>query len=138
MISFTRAKQSRARIGRRGENAAAALLRDEGCEVLIRNCKTARAELDIVARDGETLVFVEVKTRFRKPGFEVLPALNLRFSQKKRIVRGARSYLRELDNPPVPIRFDLIEVVAGPWGIDSIRHHKSAFGTGSMIPEGSF
>ncbi len=54
------------RLGRAGENAAAAMLRYKGMEIIQRNCRTPRAELDIIARDGGTLVFVEVKTLYRR------------------------------------------------------------------------
>lgn len=114
------------RLGRRGENAAVALLRDEGCPVLARNCRpSSGGELDIVARDGDTLVFVEVKTRLCKPG----AGSNLRMPQKERICRGAAAYLHDLEDPELKIRFDLIEVMAGRFGIEGIWHRKRAFST---------
>jgi len=116
-------------LGRRGENAAAALLTDEGCAVLARNCRPGSGgELDIVARDGETLVFVEVKTRSRMPDERTA----LRVAQKERICRGAASYLHDLEDPELKIRFDLIEVYAGRYGIKGIWHRKHAF-TADML-----
>ncbi|MBT4819215.1 MAG: YraN family protein, partial [Lentisphaerae bacterium] len=53
------------RLGRRGERIAARLLREVGYDVLARNFRAEAGEIDIVARDGETLCFVEVKTRRR-------------------------------------------------------------------------
>lgn len=132
-MSFRSVRRWAKRLGQRGENAAARLLRDEGCSILARNCRMPHGELDIVARDGVSLVFVEVKTRFRRrfssaPGTaEWRPSWNLRPAQKRRIYRSAIVYLRELEDPPLPFRFDLIEVIAGPSGIKSILHHQQIF-----------
>lgn len=132
MTNFRVLRRWTKRLGRRGENAAVRLLRDEGCSILARNCRTLRGELDIVARDGVCLVFVEVKMRFRHPSVlpwakKVRPFQSLRPAQKRRIYRGAAAYLRELENPPLPFRFDLIEIIAGPSGIESMLHHTQIF-----------
>ena len=50
-------------LGERGENVAAKFLRNQGYKILERNYRTSVGEIDIIARDGKTLVFVEVKTR---------------------------------------------------------------------------
>lgn len=50
-------------LGRQGEDAAAAFLQDHGCEILARNFRTPRGEIDIIAREGQSVIFVEVKTR---------------------------------------------------------------------------
>lgn len=128
-MNFRRLKRWAGRLGKRGERAAARLFEDKGCSVLMRDCRTRGGELDIVARDGVTLVFAEVKTRFHRPGRKTpRPFLNLGDAQKKRIWRGAHDYLRELGDPALAFRFDLVEVVANRFGIESIRHHLNAFG----------
>lgn len=131
-MNFAYVKRHSKRIGARGERAAVALLVDEGCNVLLRNCHPKRGgELDIVAKDGEYLVFVEVKTRSRTPRStesHLAPRKSLHQEQKKRIIRGAHAYLEELDHPPVKYRFDLIEVVLNTLGVESICHTMSAFG----------
>ena len=102
-----------------------------GCEIILRNCRTPAAELDIIARDGFTLVFVEVKTRFlknpSKPGV-FRPMDNLSRHQRQRIVRGAKYYLRILNAPGLRYRFDVVEVFLTRFGPLSIRHHIGAFG----------
>jgi len=97
--------------GRRGEDAACRYLRKHGYKILYRNFKhRAGGEIDVVCRHGDTLVFVEVKTRtsedLRRP-FE-----DIKSFQKRRISRGALAWLRMLDNPEIPFRFDVVEVIA--------------------------
>ena len=120
-----------ARLGRAGERAAASMLRYRGFEILLRNCRMPRGEIDIVARDGFTLVFVEVKTLYARNmdarrAFQ--PRSNLSVRQKRRIIRGGLSYLRSLGRPNVRYRFDLVEILYTAWGPGSIRHHIGAFG----------
>ena len=96
--------------GRRGEDAACRFLRRRGYKVLYRNFKhRGGGEIDVVCRDGDTLVFVEVKTRanedLRRP-FE-----DIKEFQKRQIGRGAQVWLRMLDNPEIAYRFDVVEVI---------------------------
>lgn len=126
-MDFRRLRNWSRRIGRRGENAAVDLLIDKNIQILARNCRIAPhcGEVDVIALDGETLVFVEVKTRYLKGS----PRENLSEEQKKRIRRAAGTYLSILEAPGFKIRFDLIEVIAGRFGsIRSIHHHQNAFG----------
>jgi putative endonuclease len=66
-------------------------------------------QIDIVCRDGETLVFVEVKSR-RSEELQ-RPVDDLRSDQKRRISQGALTWLRMLDDPDIPFRFDVVEVI---------------------------
>jgi putative endonuclease len=96
--------------GARGEKLACRFLRQHGYKVLYRNFRgRTGGEIDIVCRDRDTLVFVEVKTRrhedFGRP-FEAITR-----DQQKRISRGALAWLRLLDNPEILFRFDVVEVV---------------------------
>jgi putative endonuclease len=107
-----RAKRSpeHLRSGVRGEKLAARFLRHNGYKILYRNFKgRTGGEIDIVCRDRDTLVFVEVKTRggeeFGRP-FEAIRA-----EQRHRISRGALAWLRLLDNPEILFRFDVVEVI---------------------------
>jgi putative endonuclease len=98
------------RSGAQGEKLAARFLRHRGYKILYRNFKgRAGGEIDIVCRDHDTLVFVEVKTRgseeFGRP-FEAI-----RPEQRNRISRGALAWLRLLDNPEILFRFDVVEVI---------------------------
>ena len=107
-------------LGRRGEEAAARLLLAKGYTLLARNWRVRSGELDIVARDGATLVFVEVKT-LRRIGL-YRPGDNLSPRQMRRNFRAALYYYRVIGKPALKGRFDLIEVVAGSRGVRSIRH----------------
>lgn len=124
-----RAKKWSRRIGRAGESSAARMLVSRGFEIILRNCRTPRAEIDIIARDGLTLVFVEVKTLFRRHdrSFRFRPLDNLTLHQKRRIVRGAGYYLRSLGSPDIPVRFDVVEVILTRFGPEAVFHHPDAF-----------
>ena len=115
------ARKAHLKLGRRGENAAWKLLESKGCELIARNWRVKSGELDLVVLDGETLVFVEVKSLRHKGLFR--PLDNLSMLQIKRNARAARSYWNALGNPELPTRFDLIEVVFSRWGVYDIRHH---------------
>lgn len=129
-MNFKSAKARHLRLGRLGENTAGRLLASKNMLVLCRNYRTKAGEIDIVARDGRTLVFVEVKTlRRHRRG---RPAENLKPTQKRRIYRAAMRYLREIDLPDVVYRFDLVEVVRSTWIIREARHWQGHF-TGESI-----
>ena len=123
------------RLGRAGENAAAAMLRYKGMEIIQRNCRTPRAELDIIARDGGTLVFVEVKTLYRrnlKRPSKFRPLDNLTISQRRRIRRGALYYMLMLGHARIRYRVDVVEVEYTRSGAGLIRHHFNAFGNDAV------
>jgi putative endonuclease len=114
------------RSGARGEQAACRFLRRNGYKVLYRNFKgRSGGEIDIVCRDNDTLVFVEVKTRgseqFGRP-FEAI-----RPDQQKRISRGALAWLRLLDNPDILFRFDVVEVIFAENAKPQLELIKNAF-----------
>lgn len=95
-------------IGELGERIACAWLRANGCKVLYRNFRGPKGgELDIVARDGRVLAFVEVKTRTGSWG-RPLDAVD---EEKRRLIRrGANAWLHLLGTREVPWRFDVAEV----------------------------
>jgi putative endonuclease len=66
-------------------------------------------EIDVVCRDNDTLVFVEVKTRAREDFGRPLEAVDR--AKQRRISRGALAWLRMLDNPDILFRFDVVEVI---------------------------
>lgn len=88
-----------------------------------RNPRDRREELDLVAMDGEALVFIEVKTRVADALVSGYHAVNER---KKRVVqRAARAYLRGLDLAPRTVRFDIVEVALprkSREGVPEVRH----------------
>ena len=97
-------------IGKLGEKIARAHLRGEGRKILYRNFRAPRGgEVDIVARDGEVLSFVEVKTRTSEKYGRPLDAVDKR--KQKLIQRGATEWLRLLGTRDIAWRFDVVEVV---------------------------
>jgi putative endonuclease len=81
-----------------------------GYKVLYRNFRGRRGgEIDIVCRDHDTLVFVEVKTRGREDFGRPVTAVNRQ--KRRRISQGGLAWLRLLDNPDIPFRFDVVEVL---------------------------
>jgi len=128
-MNFLAAKKWKKRLGAAGEKTAARMLCDAGYDVLLRNCRTPRGEIDIVARDGASLVFAEVKTLYRRWNSkrELHPVSGLRTAQKRRLLRAARSYLRDMGNPSILYRFDLIEIIYDFTGPREIRHWKNHF-----------
>ena len=118
--------QANRKLGKRGEDAAARYLRFMGYEILERNWECPFGEADIIARHGDTLVFVEVKTRksIRK-GF---PAEAVTPKKRARYERIAACYLRTYGSLDIPVRFDVIALlVVGPDRA-MIKHYVNAFG----------
>ena len=93
--------------GECGEDVAASLLKKKGYKILERNHKNKIGEIDIIARQKDTLVFVEVKTRSNEK-FGI-PAEAVTYYKKQKIVNAARYYLMD-NQTDLNIRFDIIEV----------------------------
>ncbi len=101
--------------GRRGEQVAARHLKRSGYLILARNYRAAGAEIDLVALDGSTLVFVEVKFRAGS-GFGT-PAEAVDFDKRERIRRAARAFAEWRGVPDLPARFDVVALSgAGRFG----------------------
>jgi putative endonuclease len=114
------------RRGAQGEKLASRFLRREGYKILYRNFKgRSGGEIDIVCRDRNTLVFVEVKTRTREDFGR--PITSVDRQKQKRISRGALNWLRMLDNPDLLFRFDVVEVVVTEDASPRIELIKNAF-----------
>lgn len=104
------------RRGRRGEKEACRFLRKRGYKILYRNFKSrGGGEIDIVCRDADTLVFVEVKTRADAEFGRPLDAIGR--DKQLRVSKGGVAWLRLLDNPDVSFRFDVVEIL---WPADGI------------------
>jgi putative endonuclease len=101
-------------------------MRRDGCRILYGNFKgRSRGEIDVVCRDNETLVFVEVKTRTRGDFGRPISAVDQR--KQRRISRGALNWLRMLDNPDILFRFDVVEVVIADGAKPRVELIKNAF-----------
>jgi putative endonuclease len=98
-------------LGTWGEDQAARHLRHRGWKIIRRNFRApGGGEVDLVCRDGETLVFAEVKTRRSEELGRPLDAVDRKKEQLIR--RGALYWLRLLEMPDITFRFDVIEVLA--------------------------
>jgi putative endonuclease len=113
--------------GEWGEREAERLLSENGMKVIGRRVRFGpREELDLVAREGDTLVFVEVKTRKNETFGAPVRAVDR--EKRKALSRAAVHYLRRVGYPPVYLRFDVVAVVGNPeTGVRAIRHHRNVF-----------
>ena len=111
--------------GTLGESAARDFLRRKGLKYLTANFASKRGEVDLIFRDGECLVFVEVKTRSR--GGWTRPSRAVDARKRRAIFRTATDYLRLLGTPRVPYRFDVVEVLLEGENVREIRHLENSF-----------
>lgn len=115
----------RQEIGTRGEDAAAAYLDRVGMQIVERNWRCARGEIDIIALDADTLVLVEVKTR--TSAARGTPEDAVSATKQRRLARLAEAYLTTSGVGPCPVRFDVVSIrVLGPDRA-LLRHHRAAF-----------
>lgn len=106
-----------------GELAAASFLRAEGCVILRRNWRPVRGgELDMVCREGECLVFVEVKTRTGNGYGGARRAVK----PQRALIRGERGGFAFRE--PVNFRYDVVEVLYREGKPPEFRHIRGAFG----------
>jgi len=97
--------------GRRGEDLAHRFLRKQGYTIVARNYRLSSgdAEADLIARDGEDLVIVEVKTRASDEYGPPEQAVNP--EKRRHLMRVAREYARKTDTPWEQVRFDIVSIV---------------------------
>ena len=107
-------------LGRRGEDLAAAHLQALGMVVLERNYRSRQGEIDIIARDGDTLVICEVKTRSTDHFGHPLSAVSHRKLHRMR--RVALDWVAERRLRPVAIRFDVIGILDESRGRPTVEH----------------
>ena|SRR5690349_254638 len=119
---MTRTKNA---VGAYGERVAVRYLMDQGMVVLDRNWRCAAGELDAVLRDGDTLVFAEVKTRrslrFGAPAEAVVGA------KAGRMRRLATLWLAQSRLHPREVRFDVVSVLPRSAGPAAVEHLRGAF-----------
>lgn len=124
--AWVTARIRRKSLGQRGEDAAAKFLKRLGYRILARHVDLRVGELDIVAVDGRTVVFVEVKTR--RSDEAGTPAEAIDRHKQQRMTRAALAYLKSKGLLDYASRFD---VVAVTWPENtrrpSIEHFKNAF-----------
>lgn len=113
-------------LGKSGENYACLELERRGYEILHRRFRTRMGEIDVIARDGETLVFIEVKAR--RSGRFGLPAEAVGAQKRHKMMQMASSYIfaRRLSN--ARCRFDVVSVTFGAGErLPKIEVFKGAF-----------
>ena len=108
--------------GQYGEDLAADYFkRTLGFQVIARNWRYKKYELDIVCLDSEVLVFVEVRARAASALVGGYHSID---THKKRVLqRGSKAYINQLQNPPKHVRFDVIDVSLSDEGEGDIRHY---------------
>ena len=113
------------RRGQLGERAAKKHLRQLGLKFLTANFRSARGEIDLIFRDQDCLVFIEVKTRSSEGWTRPAAAVDAR--KRLLLSQTALDYLRLLKNPEVKIRFDIVEVLLTDGKVREIRHLPNTF-----------
>lgn len=118
-------KPEHLRRGELGERAAKKFLQKAGLKFLAANFRSARGEIDLIFRDGDCLVFAEVKTRSSEDWTRPAAAVDAR--KRRLLSQTALDYLRLLKNPPVKFRFDIVEVLLTDGAVREIRHLPNTF-----------
>lgn len=117
-------KESR-RLGERGEDAAAAYLERAGMTVVERNWTCSAGEVDVIALDGDELVFCEVKTR--KTASKGTPDEAVTPVKQRRYGRIAAAYLQANRLDHGMVRFDVVSILVIAQDRALLRHHRAAF-----------
>jgi putative endonuclease len=121
----TAEKPISARHGTLGEHAAKNHLRKLGLKFLTANFSSKRGEIDLIFRDGDCLVFVEVKTRSSEDWTRPAAAVDAR--KRRLLSQTALDYLRLIKNPQIKIRFDIVEVLLSDGAVRETRHLPNSF-----------
>ncbi|MDR1014238.1 MAG: YraN family protein [Coriobacteriales bacterium] len=118
----------RKQLGTTGEDLVCTYLESTGVEILERNWKCRSGEADVIAREQEDLVFIEVKTRTSESaGF---PEDAVTRQKRRRYEKIAVEYLFTHDLPSARVRFDVMALLFSGNGKAFLRHHRDAFGVG--------
>jgi putative endonuclease len=112
-------------LGRRGERVAARYLRRQGYKVVAHSQRSELGEVDLIAVDGRTIVFVEVKTRESHDAGHPAEAVDGR--KQAQLTRLAMSYLKHHDLLACPARFDVVAVTWTEGKRPMVEHFRSAF-----------
>ncbi len=112
-------------LGTRGERIAARTLKRSKYRIVARNYRCPAGEIDLIALDGDTLVFVEVKTR--RSSETAFPEVNVHHQKQRKITQVAKYYLAAKNAQHYPCRFDVVSVVLGESGAPAVEHFVNAF-----------
>ena len=119
------ATPDRDELGRRGEDAAAAYLRRLGYRIVGRRERVLRGDIDIVALDGRTVVFIEVRTRSDTAHGH--PAETVGPAKQRRIAELATAYIRRHRLEDCQARLDVVTVTFAVGGKPVVEHYQNAF-----------
>ncbi|MFH1122318.1 MAG: YraN family protein [Pseudomonadota bacterium] len=100
--------RERLELGRLGEDLALKKIKKMGYRCLVRNYRCTLGEVDLVARDGDTLVFIEIKTRRGKSLEYAKEAVSMK--KRRQLSKVALSYMRDHDCADVKSRFDVVAI----------------------------
>ena len=121
----SQAQPEHLRLGELGERAAETHLKAQGLKFLARNFRSEHGEIDLIFRDGDGLVFTEVKTRSSDTWTRPAAAVDAR--KRRLLSQTALDYLALLKNPPVKFRFDIVEVLLADGAVREVRHLPNVF-----------
>ena len=124
---------ARSRLGAQGERIAAAHLETCGLVVSERNYRTRYGEIDLIARDGEQIVFTEVRTR-RSAAYGT-PEESLTPRKQARLVKAALEYIEERSLHATSWRIDLVAITLNPDGPADIRRYEFAVEEANASPQ---
>ena len=113
-------------VGAQGEDLAAKFLQREGYAILDRNVRCGRHEIDIIARDGDTIVFVEVKT-LRTANEIFRPEGHVTQEKQRHLIAAGQWYMTKHRDPNAYYRFDVVSVVLPEAGKPEITLFRDAF-----------
>lgn len=116
---------ARQALGRKGEEVAVDFLKKQGYRIIKRNYRCRAGEIDIVVKEGSSLVFVEVKSR-RSTHFG-LPEEAVSYEKRRHLTRVALGYLTHHRIKETKCRFDVVSVLMNENGVKEIRLIKNAF-----------
>lgn len=111
-------------LGSKGEDLAVKFLKKKGYRIISRNYKNYIGEIDIIAQDGETVVFIEVKTR--SSDFFGYPFESVHRRKRQKLKNLALLYLKKVGEE-LPVRFDVLSILSLENGKKEIEHIKDAF-----------
>ncbi|MDY0133094.1 MAG: YraN family protein [Desulforegulaceae bacterium] len=122
-------KLSPLKSGNKAEKFACSFLRSKKYKIILRNFRTKFGEIDIIAKDGDVLCFVEVK--FRKNSDFGLPEDFVDLRKQKKIIKTAKIYLAQNQVSDINVRFDVVAVEPGEKGSYKARLIQDGFQGGN-------
>lgn len=125
MKGACKVRQSSREVGLRGEDVAVDCLEALGLSIVSRNFRSRFGEIDLIAKDGDTIVFVEVKARRSRQFGKAVEQITK--GKQRKIMKAAIEYLRRYGALGSCVRFDVLAIDISPGGEVRIEHVKGAF-----------